>query len=45
MSDLGVIKDDNIEKDVTKPSRRTLLDFVRQQPLGSLGIVLIIIMM
>ena len=45
MSDLGVTKDDNIEKDVTKPSRRTLLDFVRQQPLGSLGIVLIIIMM
>ncbi len=45
MSDLGVTKDDNIEKDVTKPSRRNLLDFVRQQPLGSLGIVLIIIMM
>ena len=45
MSDLGVTKDDNIEKDVTKPSRRTLLDFVRQQPLGSLGIVLIITMM
>ena len=45
MSDLGVTKDDNIEKDVVKPSRRTLLDFVRQQPLGSLGIVLIITMM
>ena len=45
MSDLGVTKDDNIEKDVTKPSRRTLLDFVRQQPLGSVGIVLIITMM
>ncbi len=45
MSDLGVTKDDNIEKDVIKPSRRTLLDFVRQQPLGSLGIVLIITMM
>ena len=45
MSDLGVTKDDNIEKDVTKPSRRTLLDFVRQQPLGSLGIVLIVTMM
>ena len=45
MSDLGVTKDDNIEKDVTKPSRRTLLDFVRQQPLGSLGVVLIITMM
>ena len=45
MSDLGVTKDDNIEKDGTKPSRRTLLDFVRQQPLGSLGIVLIITMM
>lgn len=45
MSDLSVTKDDDIEKDVTKPSRRTLLDFVRQQPLGSLGIVLIIIMM
>ena len=45
MSDLGVTKDDNIEKDVTKPSRRTLLDFVLQQPLGSLGIVLIITMM
>ena len=45
MSDLGITKDDNIEKDVTKPSRRTLLDFVRQQPLGSLGIVLIITMM
>ena len=45
MSDLSVTKDDNIEKDVTKPSRRTLLDFVRQQPLGSLGIVLIITMM
>ena len=45
MSDLGVTKDDNIEKDVTKPSRRTILDFVRQQPLGSLGIVLIITMM
>ena len=45
MSDLSVTKDDNIEKDVTKPSRRTILDFVRQQPLGSLGIVLIIIMM
>lgn len=45
MSDLGVTKDDDIEKDVTKPSRRTLLDFVRQQPLGSLGIVLIITMM
>ena len=45
MSDLGVTKDDNSEKDVTKPSRRTLLDFVRQQPLGSLGIVLIITMM
>ena len=45
MSDLGVTKDNNIEKDVTKPSRRTLLDFVRQQPLGSLGIVLIITMM
>ena len=45
MSDLSVTKDDNIEKDVTKPSRRTLLDFVFQQPLGSLGIVLIIIMM
>ena len=45
MSDLGVTKDDNIEKDVTQPSRRTLLDFVRQQPLGSLGIVLIITMM
>ena len=45
MSDLSVTKDDNIEKDVTKPSRRTVLDFVRQQPLGSLGIVLIITMM
>ena len=45
MSDLGVTKDDNIEKDVVKPSRRTLLDFVRQQPLGSLGIVLIVTMM
>ena len=45
MSDLSVTKDDNIEKDVTKPSRRTLLDFVHQQPLGSLGIVLIITMM
>ena len=45
MSDLGITKDDNIEKDVTNPSRRTLLDFVRQQPLGSLGIVLIITMM
>ncbi len=45
MSDLGVTKDDNIEKDVAKPSRRTLLDFIRQQPLGSLGIVLIITMM
>ena len=45
MSDLSVTKDDNIEKDVTKPSRRTLLDFVLQQPLGSLGIVLIITMM
>lgn len=45
MSDLSVTKDDDIEKDVTKPSRRTLLDFVRQQPLGSLGIVLIITMM
>lgn len=29
----------------TKPARRTVWDFVRQQPLGSIGIIMIVIMM
>ena len=39
------IKTDNKEAQVAKPSRRSVFDFIRQQPLGSIGIVLIVVLM
>ena len=45
MSETTTIKTDNEEAQVAKPSRRNVFDFIRQQPLGSIGIVLIVILM
>ena len=33
------------DQTASKPSRRTVWDFIKQQPLGSIGIILIVIMM
>ena len=45
MSETIPNQSDNAKRENIKPSRRNVFDFIRQQPLGSVGIVLIFVLM
>ena len=45
MSETIPNQSDNAKIENIKPSRRNIFDFIRQQPLGSVGIVLIFVLM
>ena len=45
MSETIPNQSDNAKREHIKPSRRNVFDFIRQQPLGSVGIVLIFVLM